>query len=114
MTNSHPLDGLKLPRLISDGMVLQRQTNINIWGWANSEEPITVHFAGKQYETSTNAEGIWTITLTPLEAGGPYHMEVSGRTSHMTIQNILIGDVWVTSGQSNMVIPMARVKDLYA
>lgn len=62
---------LKLPRLISDGMVLQRDTKIKIWGWALSGELVTVNFIEKSYSTITNTEGKWEVMLPELKAGGP-------------------------------------------
>lgn len=103
---------LRLPRLISDGMVLQRDTKIKIWGWAAPGEMVTVYFIEKSYSTITNPNGKWEVLLDELQAGGPYSMEIKARTS-ITVKNILVGDVWICSGQSNMVIPMERVKVIY-
>jgi sialate O-acetylesterase len=103
---------LRLPRLISDGMVLQRDTKVKIWGWAAPGEIVTVDFIEESYSAITNPEGKWEVILDELQAGGPYLMEVKARTS-ITIKNILVGDVWICSGQSNMVIPMERVKVIY-
>ena len=105
--------GIRLPRLLSDGMVLQRDTGIRIWGWAAAGGKITISFLGKSYGASAGADGKWSVTLPVMEAGGPYSMEIKAGNS-VNINNILIGDVWVCSGQSNMAIPMARVDDLYA
>lgn len=103
---------LRLPRLISDGMVLQRDTELKIWGWAGTGETVVVEFLGKTYRTETRADGKWEVMLEKLQAGGPYSMKIKASTS-ITLKNILIGDVWVCSGQSNMVIPMERVRILY-
>jgi sialate O-acetylesterase len=103
---------VKLPVLISDGMVLQRNTKLTIWGWASPGEKVTVKFLGKTYRTVTPADGEWEILLPPLKQGGPYSMDIKGRNS-ITINDILIGDVWFCSGQSNMVLPMERVKERY-
>lgn len=103
---------LRLPRLISDGMVLQRETKIRIWGWAAPSERVTVDFAGKSYSAIAGSNERWDIILEEMKAGGPYSMEVKAGTS-ITLKNILIGDVWICSGQSNMVIPMDRVKVIY-
>jgi len=93
---------IKLPRLIRDSMVLQRDTRINIWGWASNGEKITVQFNGRTYRTRTAGNGEWRIQLSPTPAGGPYTMEINGK-NRIVLQNILIGDVWICSGQSNMV-----------
>ncbi|WP_094546029.1 sialate O-acetylesterase [Petroclostridium xylanilyticum] len=104
---------IRLPRLISDGMVLQRDARVKIWGWAGAGEKVTIHFIDREYSTTTDADGKWMVMLPALEAGGPYKMEIKGSNT-ITLNNILIGDVWVCSGQSNMELPMARVSDLYA
>ena len=90
-----------LPRLISDGMVLQRDANVNIWGWASPGEKISIRFAGSSYNTDTNIDGKWEVILRGLKAGGPYELQIDGSNS-ITIKDILVGDVWVCSGQSNM------------
>lgn len=96
---------VQLPRLIRDSMVLQRDQQVNIWGWASAGERVVVKFNGKQYKTKADATGNWKIHLPPTKAGGPYNMEISGKNK-ITLQNILFGDVWFCSGQSNMVHQM--------
>jgi len=103
---------VRLPKLISDGMVLQRNAEVKVWGWALPGEKITINFKGEKYNTITGKCGKWEITLSDMEAGGPYNMEINA-SNKIRIKNIMIGDVWVCSGQSNMVIPMYRVEDLY-
>ncbi len=103
---------VRLPHLISDGMVLQRDADVKIWGWAKSGEKITINFNGKKYNATTGKCGRWVVTLSDLEAGGPYNMKIIA-SNEIVIKDVLIGDVWVCSGQSNMVLPMKRVEDLY-
>lgn len=103
---------IKLPRVISDGMILQRNTKVKIWGWASPKEKIQLDFNHKAYKTETNAEGKWTIVLPFQKAGGPYEMTLKGNNT-IVLKNILFGDVWVCSGQSNMELPMDRLKDKY-
>ena len=103
---------VKLPRLISDNMVLQRDTKLTIWGWAAVGEKVTVHFKDKTYTATTGADSTWLIALPACKAGGPYDMKIDG-SNHLVIKNILIGDVWACSGQSNMELPMERVKEKY-
>ncbi len=103
---------VKLPVLISDGMVLQRDSKINIWGWASPGEKVQIKFNKKTVNTVTDSDGNWKISLPPMKAGGPYNMEVKGNNT-ITINDILIGDVWFCSGQSNMVLNMERVKEKY-
>ncbi len=93
---------VKLPQLIGNGMVLQRDVKLKIWGWAKAGEKVTVNFKSKNYKTVTDGSGKWQIELPPMPAGGPFTMEVAG-SSRITINDILIGDVWFCSGQSNMV-----------
>lgn len=104
---------VRLPRIISDGMVLQRNDSARIWGWASPHEPIRLIFLQHTYQTRADAEGRWQIRLRPAPAGGPYAMEIDGK-NHITLHDIYIGDVWLCSGQSNMQLPMRRVEPRYA
>lgn len=103
---------VRLPQLIADKMVLQRDMPVTIWGWASPSEKIVVTFDGKTYRTVAAADSSWQIRLRAMKAGGPYTMEIRGR-NRLTLKDILIGDVWFCSGQSNMVLPMERVKERY-
>ncbi|KQO29061.1 9-O-acetylesterase [Flavobacterium sp. Leaf82] len=103
---------IKLPRLISDGMILQRDTKVKIWGWASAKEKIELNFNHKTYKTVTTEDGKWMIVLPSQKAGGPYEMTLKGNNT-IVLKNILFGDVWVCSGQSNMELPMDRLKDKY-
>ncbi|MGD2033567.1 MAG: sialate O-acetylesterase [Bacteroidales bacterium] len=103
---------ITLPKLISNGMVLQRETRVKIWGWASPDESISMEFIDSTYTAITNDKGIWTIWLAGMKAGGPYDMEIKGENS-ITLTDILVGDVWICSGQSNMEISMKRVSPLY-
>ena len=103
---------VRLPRLIGDNMVLQRDTQLNLWGWATAGEKINISFAGRQYETIASADGRWRVAIPPMETGGPYDLRIDA-SNHLTIKNILIGDVWLCSGQSNMELSMVRLKDKY-
>lgn len=100
---------IQLPKLISDRMVLQRDTQLEIWGWADQGEKVTVRFQGKHYDAEPGADGKWSVTLPPQKAGGPYIMEIN----EIVIRDILIGDVWLCSGQSNMETPIARLTDRF-
>jgi sialate O-acetylesterase len=103
---------VKLPVLISDGMVMQRDANVKIWGWADANEKVSINFNGKMYEAAAGADGKWAVMLSDLKAGGPYSMDINA-SNHIALTNILVGDVWVCSGQSNMELPMNRVKSRY-
>ncbi|MEY3394102.1 MAG: hypothetical protein RL346_338 [Verrucomicrobiota bacterium] len=86
--------------LFSDGAVLQRDQKLPVWGTARDGETITVEFQG-QKATTIAADGKWSVLLDPLKAGGPFSMNVTGENT-VTIQNLLVGEVWIASGQSNM------------
>lgn len=101
-----------LPVLVSNGMVLQRDVKIKIWGWAAPGEKVQVKFNKKTISTVTDPGGNWKVSLPPMNAGGPYTMVVKGNNT-ITINDILVGDVWFCSGQSNMVVNMERVKEKY-
>ncbi len=103
---------VRLPKLISDGMVLQRDAGVKIWGWAAEGEKISIDFIDSTYNTTADDQGDWSIVLPKFSAGGPYEMQVSASNS-ITIRDIMIGDVWVCSGQSNMELNMKRVSPLY-
>ena len=92
---------ITLPRFISNGMVLQRNASIPIWGWADNAEKITLEFKGKKYRTVTGADKKWRINIAAQNAGGPYVLTIIGSNT-INVENILIGDVWFCSGQSNM------------
>ncbi|MCB0638083.1 MAG: sialate O-acetylesterase, partial [Lewinella sp.] len=103
---------IRLPRLISDGMVLQRDAPLTIWGWADPGEPVVVSFIGEDHRTQADAAGNWSLDIGPLEAGGPHRMTITG-VNTIAVNDILIGEVWVCSGQSNMELSMDRVSPLY-
>ena len=96
---------VRLPRLVRDSMILQRDAKIKIWGWASNGEKISVKFNKKTYKAKADANGNWSVLLSPLKAGGPYTMEIEGKNK-ISLTEILIGDVWFCSGQSNMVHQM--------
>jgi sialate O-acetylesterase len=103
---------VRLPQLVADGMVLQRDTKINLWGWASPGNKLKIAFNNKTYKAVTNAKGVWSVLMAAMKAGGPYQMDISS-VNHITIHDILVGDVWFCSGQSNMVLQMERVKEKY-
>ncbi|WP_379393337.1 sialate O-acetylesterase [Paenibacillus lentus] len=105
---------VKLHSLLSDGMVLQRNTNVLIWGMAGSGEEIRVTFLGQTYNAAVDADGHWRVALEKLEPGGPYEMTISAESQETVIHDILIGDVWVLGGQSNMELPVRRTLDVLA
>lgn len=104
---------IRLPRLVSDGMVLQRDARVKIWGWAAAGEKVKLSFKQEAYNATADNTGKWSIELPPQKAGGPYNMVFSA-SNKVQVNNILVGDVWICSGQSNMELTMERVKDKYA
>jgi sialate O-acetylesterase len=96
---------VKLPALISDNMVLQQGRRVAIWGTADAGEQVTVSFEEQKQRATAEASGQWKVELAPLKKGGPFEMTVAGKNA-VTIHNILVGEVWVCSGQSNMEMPV--------
>jgi sialate O-acetylesterase len=103
---------VRLPKLLSDGMVLQRNSEVNLWGWAAPREPVAIQFLDSTYRTTADSTGDWNIILTRLTAGGPYTMYIKAANT-ITISDVMVGDVWICSGQSNMELPMQRVSPIY-
>ena len=113
---------VKLPALISDGMVLQREQPIKVWGTADAGESVLVKFlknatptgvkGGKlkaPYTATADENGQWSLTLPAMKPGGPYILQVND----IELKDILVGDVWLCSGQSNMELPVSRVTDMF-
>ena len=103
---------VRLPKLVSDGMVLQREVPVKIWGWADPGEQVEVSFLQHEYSAVTDLLGNWSVFLQPQAAGGPYDMIIKGSNT-LQINDILVGEVWVCSGQSNMEISLKRVEPMY-
>lgn len=105
--------GLWLSPLISDGMVLQRDSEVMIWGKGVFEKEVRLSFLDEEYSTRVNKDGGWSIVLKNLKPGGPYDMVINHDNDEKIIKDILVGDVWVLAGQSNMQIPISRTLDLF-
>jgi len=103
---------VKLAGIFTDHMVLQRDAKLPIWGWADDGEKVTVTVAGQTHQATT-AKGRWQVQLEPLAAGGPHQLSVSG-TNKITVKDILVGEVWLCSGQSNMAMPVSRALNFMA
>ena len=86
--------------LFTDGAVLQRGQPVPVWGTARDGEKVTVEFESQKVST-TAADGMWSVSLKPLKEGGPFTMKITGDNA-VTVNNLLVGEVWVCSGQSNM------------
>ena len=93
----------RLASIFSDNMVLQRGQEVPIWGWAPSGEKITVGFAGQEKACAAGPDGKWMVKLDPMEVNSTGSvLTISGGGSSITINNILVGEVWLCGGQSNM------------
>jgi sialate O-acetylesterase len=97
--------------LFASGMVLQRDMPVPVWGRADAGESVTVSFDGQVKNTVAAGDGTWRVVLDPLAAGGPHTMTIEG-TNTLTLTDVLIGEVWVCAGQSNMVVRRARTSDM--
>ena len=95
-----------LPHVFSDHAVLQRDAPIHIWGTAASAESVSVKLHGQEMKATADLLGRWSLCLSPEHAGGPFVLTVQGTGSVVTVADILIGDVWIASGQSNMEMPL--------
>ncbi len=102
---------LRLPALITDHMVLQRGKPIHLRGWAEPGEKITVGIAENRDDAVADGFGRWSATLPAMDAGGPYELEIVGRNEEITRNDVLVGDVWVGSGQSNMYWKLRQSED---
>ena len=104
---------IRVPRLVSDGMVLQRDLPIRIWGFGSPGGKVTVKFAGETASGVTDDGGKWVVELGPRKAGGPYTMDIDG-INHIWLKDIMVGEVWFCAGQHNMQLPMGKVREQYA
>jgi len=96
---------VRLPRILGSHMVLQRDLPIHIWGWSDPGENVSVALEDSTQTTSADDLGRWSVYLPPQHAGGPFQITVSG-TNRIVLDDVLIGDVWFASGQSNMEMPL--------
>ncbi|WP_286965105.1 sialate O-acetylesterase [Flavobacterium sp. UBA4854] len=92
---------VRMPLIFSEGMVLQRNKQIPIWGFADANESVEIHFNKQIKKTTADKNGKWTVNLAAEKAGGPFELIVIGK-NQITIKNVLVGEVWICSGQSNM------------
>src|SRR5689334_8480136 len=93
---------VKLPKIFTSNMVLQRDKEVKIWGWSDKGETITINFNGQLIKSKADKLGNWVAILKPMKYGGPYEMKIAGKKDVIQLKNILVGDVWICSGQSNM------------
>lgn len=106
---------LRLPRLVSSGMVLAHGQPLPVWGWARPGQPISIQWQQHTLHTTTGADGSWRLLLPPTAAGGPFSMRIVAPDTSLTLQEVWVGEVWLCSGQSNMEQAMSgRLKYRYA
>jgi sialate O-acetylesterase len=104
------LGDVKLPAIFGSHMVLQRDQRDRVWGKADPGEEVTVTVAGQSKSARANSDGKWSTTLDPMPAGGPYTMTVKGKNT-VTFDDVLVGEVWICSGQSNMQWEVGQAND---
>jgi len=96
-----------VPRIFADRMVLQREAPVRVWGWAEPGEGVKVELAGRAAATTADAAGRWRVEIEPLAAGGPHVLAIEGKNK-LAFQQVLVGEVWLCAGQSNMEWPLER------
>jgi len=101
---------IRLPSLFGMNMVIQRDSDVPVWGWADLGEKVTVTLDRQRVSTDTGRSGKWSVTLKPLSAGGPYELVLRGKNT-VRLSNVLVGDVWICSGQSNMEMKVQHCAD---
>ncbi len=107
---SAALADVKLPAIFGTHMVLQRDQKDRVWGWAEPGEEVTVQIAGQSKTAKAGPDGAWQVVLDPMPAGGPHTMTVQGKNT-IRFDDVLVGEVWICSGQSNMQWPVGATKD---
>ena len=100
-----------MPAIFSDHMVLQRDLANPVWGWADAGEDVVVVLGDQKKTAKADANGKWRVVLDPLPVGGPHQIVIEGK-NRVAIQDVLVGEVWVCSGQSNMQWPVNATKDV--
>lgn len=105
---NRPKVGLALAAPFGDHMVLQRDSILPVWGKANPSDLVTVDFCGQRLSTAAGADGVWRIELAPTAAGGPFELNVYSSSDAIKISDVLVGDVWLCAGQSNMAFPVKK------
>lgn len=101
---------IKLPKVFSSNMVIQRDAPVKIWGWAEKREKLAILFHGDTTLVKADKSGKWQVELGSMPAGGPFEMVIQG-TNEIVLSNILVGDVWICSGQSNMEWPLSQTNN---
>ncbi|MBN2302549.1 MAG: hypothetical protein JXN60_08540, partial [Lentisphaerae bacterium] len=104
------LGDIRLPAMFSNHMVIQREMLIPVWGWADPDEKVSVTLCGRTVSTIANSNGKWTLQTGPFTAGGPFELTITGKNT-IVIQDVLVGEVWFCSGQSNMQATLGGTKN---
>ena len=95
------LADVRLPAILTDHMVLQQGQKNRVWGWADRDEDVIVTIAGQRHTAKTGENSKWQVTLEPLAVGGPHTLSITGKNK-LAVEDVLVGEVWICSGQSNM------------
>lgn len=106
MSMAHASAEVKLPKMLSDHAVLQRERPIHLWGWATPGAHLRASFHQQTVAAIVNARGEWNVYLQPEQPGGPYALTITGDGADAVVNDLLVGDVWIASGQSNMEFPL--------
>ena len=101
---------VKLPAMFTDHAVLQREMPVPVWGWAEPGEEVKVSLAGQTETTKADEKGKWRVTLKPLSVGEPQTLVVEGKNK-LEVKDLLVGEVWLCSGQSNMEFALSGAQD---
>ena len=101
---------VKVPAIFGSHMVLQRDQKDRVWGWADPGEGVTVKLAGQEKSAKAGPDGSWQVVLDPIAAGGPHTLTIQGKNT-IKLDDVLVGEVWICSGQSNMQMEIASSKD---
>ncbi len=112
VTTAHAATALKLPTVLGDNMVFQRDMPVPIWGWADPGQAVTVRFAGQLKQTTTDTKGLWRVDLDPMPANASANVlqiESGGQT--LVCEDVLVGEVWLCAGQSNMQMGLSHAVD---
>ena len=108
--SSHVRADVRVPALFADHMVLQRDLANPVWGWAEAGEEVVVVLGDQKKTATAGADGKWRVVLDAMPAGGPHKIVIEGK-NRIAIDDVLVGEVWVCSGQSNMQYPVAATRD---
>lgn len=107
---SKPAEYVRVPSVFGDHMVLQQDAPVVVWGWASPRGNVSVSIDGNDVDVRAGSDSTWQVSIPPMQAGGPHTLTIAGEDT-ITLSNILVGEVWIASGQSNMHWPVFRSRD---